>query len=1102
MKKILLTLFTVLAVVALAVSAAFYIMKKKNCGENGGNGGEGGGSYEYAIELKERFSGKVLQWQKTLGEVKRNIPKSVSSEGLNPRYPTYGTSLSGITDEEKDALLKESSLLIASDTTYDAMDENGNLFLGGEPTGKTLYKHASAAGMYYGDVSDDEPAVCEQITVNAIEQRNYVTGLYAPAGEVIKIEISEEDLAAIGGELLIAVGQVSHRNVVNNIWKARNDFSRMPVIGNKMKIKSTTAYAGFHLGGPIYIYPATFGKTFTVRISGAVKYARYTHGRTTREEVEEMKNYSAPYYDFEVWDLGVRFSGPARYGSFDYDNLVKTGDLWEKIVRTSRRVPCSANAAIGVGFVCDCFVAAGEACAFQGGHSWVNAPCSWLAGATNYDSMVTDGFWGVIHEFNHLYQSYGLENTKTNEVSNNATSLVSYALYTKISDKRSTDDNTLTGWNRYTDPSRSLRETLAAAENGKKQNSLNAYADILHAFGADVYTKAAGMQKVMGVDNWYEALSLATGYNFTYYFEKLLGQTVSQDKKSLYDDASKPTFVPVACVFQTGRSYFADGEKKYSQTVRPYLIDRGKPVEVNFNERLILPSDFSFEIKSVSVPDSGTFEKIAENVYRYVPDKAELSGNIYVTTELKSEEYGTQEVTLTLNFRQFDRNRIQIKKYSYDGETKYSTVEEALNADFAGYTKVEEYESGSTFINGLSRGQIGVAEGKIYIEKTGEYAICLRSGRGNNTLYLAVNDLSAMYPALSLDTDHIEFALDGEHVVKLSLNAGDYLFFKEITLSRHYADAFTELGLAYLGDPSPVMKTVPTRLLCTFDMLMPKNDFTSEERYKREYFTAESEMSDSSAHKLVEVNMNPWSESEGVQNIFDGNPDTFYHNERNNFINKDNPFILSADTGAVNRYNGIKIVSRKKGQLNLPSSFILYGSKDNESWTAVGEFNDLAISGNYVYASFETAEFRYYRLYVTDTKSATAGNKYVTIAGIELRYDYGGTEKSPYALAYYGEKQNDFYEEVGESSFGTLIKGAGKIKYTFNGNGLKLFVRQTSECVIKLTANGKTSEIKLSANGEKTAAFLLDGLTNGKNDIIIEVTSGIICIDSVVVYGE
>lgn len=81
-----------------------------------------------------------------------------------------------------------------------------------------------------------------------------------------------------------------------------------------------------------------------------------------------------------------------KYANFDYDNLFEVGNLWEKICRTSRLVPCSANAAIGVGYVYDCFVAAGAACAFQGGHSWINAPCSWLAGALDYESMTKMDF--------------------------------------------------------------------------------------------------------------------------------------------------------------------------------------------------------------------------------------------------------------------------------------------------------------------------------------------------------------------------------------------------------------------------------------------------------------------------------------------------------------------------------------------------------------------------------------------------------------------------------------------------------------------------------------------------------------------------------------
>lgn len=1045
------------------------------------------------------IDGKVKQINKTLGYTERNIPTTLSSEGLNSRYPTYGTSLADITDEEKDNLLEETSLMLASSSTYDSLDADGNYYLNGEPTGKKLYKHESAVGMYYGDVDDNERAVVEQITLCADEVRNYVTGLYAPAGEIVKIEISQEDLDAIGGELLVVVGQVSHRNNINNIWKARNDFSRMPIIANKLTVTSTTAYVGNPLGGPIYIYPSAFGKTFTVTVSGAVKYAHFIYGQTTREEVEQMKSYSAPYYDYEVWDLGVRLSGPSKYGNYDYENLVQVGELWEKIVRTSRQVPCSANATISVGYVFDCFVAAGAACAFQGGHSWVNAPCSWLSGATNYQSMVTDGFWGIIHEYNHLYQSYGMESGKTNEVTNNATSLLSYLSYTKISEKRSLNDGTLgDDWNRFTDASRSLRETLEGYEKGGVQQALNAYADLIHAFGTDVFTKATRMQAAYGVDGWYEALSLATNYNFTYYFEKILGQTLSQEKKDLYDGSERITFVPIATVFQTGRSHYEGNKEVFTQTMTPFVIDYGEKLQINFNENLILPSDFTFEIKSVSQPKNGKITKVSEGVYEYVPSGEEYSGEIKVVVGLASSSYSTRDVSLTLAFRQKHKNQVETFKYYYDGETSYSTVAEAVANDFAGYSKVEKNQKTSTFINGLANKQIGVVQGKIYIEKTGEYALCLRSGRGNNTLYISINDKNSLKQALSLDTNHVNWALTGEHVVTLELKEGDYVYFKEITLSRHAGDAFTELGIECLDDASPSMSTVKTGILYTFDGEKNDESFSSNAKYPRVYEIEEKlYTSSSSSHTAVSVNMGEWSSVEAFENIFDDDLNNYYHNERSNFVSEDNPFIMVADTGERGKYNNITITTRTSGQYNIPCTFKLYVSNDCEKWALAGEYVDLALNGNTVSANFDEREFRYYKLYVTDTKSVSSGNKYVTIAKIEFSYIFGGTELAPTALTYYSVGKKTFVKRVKLSSFGQVIEGDGKAEYVFSSDRFALVSCGDTPCKIKLSVNGKTHKIQCGVGRQVVFSEKFTSVKNKK--IKIEVLSGKLCVDSVIV---
>lgn len=1055
----------------------------------------------HLVATNTNFSGKVNQWSKTLGTVKRNIPTETKNEGLNARYPTYGTSLTNITDEEKDNLIAEDKLLRVSNSTYDMMDSEGNLYLNGTAIGRKLYKHTASENMYYGDVSDDEKAVIEQITITANEQRNYVTGLYAPAGEIVKIEISEEDLQAIGGELLVVVGQVSHRNNENNIWKARDDFKRMPVVANQFKITSTTAYVGNFLGGPIYLYPKTFGKTFTTTISGAVKYFHYIHGQTTKQEVQEMKNYSAPYYDFEVWDLGVRHSGPKLYASYDYDNLVKCGDLWEKIIRTSRQVPCSANSTIGVCYVYDCFVAAGEACAFQGGHSWINAPCYWLSGALNYDAMVTNGFWGVIHEYNHLYQSYGMESGKTNEVTNNATSLLSYVLYTKISEKRSCDDSTLGGdWNRFTDPSRSLRETLSFYEKGESTKALNAYADILHTFGTDIFAKATRLQKKYGTDGWYEALSLATDYNFTYYFEKVLGQTLSDDVKALYDTEDRIVFVPIATVFQVGRSFYDGGEEVFTKTVQPYCISRGESVEINFNERLILPKDFTYEIKSVSSPKSGTITKISNNVYKYTPGKDEYSGEIKIDVELASETYETRNVTLVLNFKQYDKNQVSQTKYTFAGDTKYASVKEAVANNFAGYTNKQEKTNTTTFMNGIANAEIGIVEGKIYIAQDGEYAVCLRSGRGNNTLYLAVNDEKSLKEVLSLDTNHVSFSLSGEHVVNLNLKKGDYVCFREITLSRGSADAFTELGIANLNESGATMKTVATNVLYMFGGTRDEREFVSEEKYAREYTeSVEVSCSGSSLHELVSVNMDSWDSAQGAENIFNSDIDSYYHNNRNNFVSEDNPFILIADAKNTDYFNTIKITSRTSGQYNLPSTFKLYVSKDCKTWELAGEFENLSLTGNSVVATFAEKEFRYYKLYVTDTKSQSSGNKYVTIASIELSDTFSGREISPNELEFYESKNQGFTEERTISTFGTIVKGDGKVTFSFSGTGIALMVRQDQTAKIRIKIDGNYYTAEINANNSKQLAFIARHFEDKKHELEIVVLSGKLCLDSVII---
>ena len=328
-----------------------------------------------------------------LGNVERHMP-TVADEGLE-RYPVYGQTLANATADEKKAILSEDSFLRASASTYDSMDSEGNLYLNGAATGRKLYKHTAAEGMYCGDVADDEQAIIKRITLDSRPSGNHLTGLYAPAGEVVKVEMSDEDFAKTGG-LIVYIGQVLANGQANNIWEAR-DFNRMPVIVNTMTTKASTSYVGSYLGGPIYIKPVNANTSFSVTISGAVSYSHFILGYTTEEEFEMNKESSAPYFDMEIWDRCVRHSGPKKYAeAFDYDDIYQAAVLWEKISTVSTQVPSGSNTAIGIDFLYDPFVAAGSMVAFVGRNT-VNCPLSSMSAALDYNTFVTLGALSLIH---------------------------------------------------------------------------------------------------------------------------------------------------------------------------------------------------------------------------------------------------------------------------------------------------------------------------------------------------------------------------------------------------------------------------------------------------------------------------------------------------------------------------------------------------------------------------------------------------------------------------------------------------------------------------------------------------------------------------------
>jgi len=158
----------------------------------------------------------------------------------------------------------------------------------------------------------------------------------------------------------------------------------------------------------------------------------------------------------------------------------------------------------------------------------------------------------------------------------------------------------------------------------------------------------------------------ASHYDMTYYYKELLGYTVSDTTLAAARDTKYSMFVPAASIYQTGRSYTYDGEKHYTETMKPYVIPYGTDFTIDLNKcvfdsgniyqggSIVLPEGFSYKIKSVSQPENGSLTDLGDNKYKFTPNESIYSGKIYVTLEVTKDDgaFAVDDIELALEFEQ------------------------------------------------------------------------------------------------------------------------------------------------------------------------------------------------------------------------------------------------------------------------------------------------------------------------------------------------------------------------------------------------------------------------------------------------------------------
>lgn len=1095
---------------------------------------------------------KVGYYAKILGTTKRTIPE-IKNEGLSV-YPVYGTTLTGITEEQRLAIYEESYYLTptglskASNDAYTAggsfnrIDKNGYLYLNDQPAldssgnHRKLYKHTTATNMFYGDVPNDEQAVIKTITYSP---RSYtkgygITGLYVPAGEVVKIEISGEDMRATNG-LTVHVGQALYNGQSNNIPYGK-DYNRMPNNLSSYEINQTlseydsatdtyTAYVGSYYGGPLYIRNET--ETFTVTVTGGLTYRHFILGYTSPEEFAKTSQSRVPYFDLEVWDSGVLHSCSLQYvKDFTYDDLYNAAVLWDKISAISTQVYNQ-----GTVFCYDPFTFVGAACAWPLRNS-VTSPSGWVSGALDYNTFLESGSWGNIHEYNHNYQIssngyWGLGDG--GEVTNNALNVIAYGMYTNVSAKRQLGnlDEGLSDWNKYTNPSWTLRDiTEGRYSNGQK--GLSVYANYYHSFGQDVMLSAIKSAGSNSVDNWLKATTDASGYDMTYYYKDLIGLEVSNETLSETAAKNYPMFVPVASIYQTGRSYTKGGVKSYSETARPYRIAANEEFEIDLGRytingndyvsgSIVMPDGFSYRIANVSTPDNGELAKISDTKYKYIPGAQKTSGKIYVKLEITKDDgaFDVDDVELVFEFEQtkeFNKNIIERTTYTFATANAYSSAKEAYEANYAGYTAVVEGDNDNTFSNGrvvqdcsaevwlesVNANQILEIKGKYYIKNAGKYRLALR-GRHDCVLYASTDgvnyNLAAEYTTNANGSP--DFPLTDGTYSDYNLAEGSWLYFKAVMLcqTKGGKNAFIGVGLGTFDQSGNVTVSKVNAY---------RNSYTLSDTFNADYYYEKSYTYDykdnvyySAIGEIIDAqNYSPWTPAEHLlSNLLDGDKNTYIHT--NYEASEEKQLVLTIDLKNEYTVNRLTLYSQARWDYHCPISFKIEGSLDGQEWFNVGSFNDLPVKNYSVCADFDECTIRYYR--ISFTKSS---NRYIIISEAELSrvFEINGAKQISLGDSSVIMK-GDWKASYEYSSYGHTYYGAkdSSVEYEFVGNRFGILTTDANSLYEVYIDGVLTPSISLKEDSGVLAGYISEELSNKKHTVIIK-SANKVKIDSLLIW--
>ena len=319
-----------------------------------------------------------------------------------------------------------------------------------------------------GAVPKDAPRIQKVVKIPLAQSRWNSTGIYAPPGEIIRVQVSSE---LKGAEVIIGC----HRDNIAN--SKREKTHRFPLISKTVKIDKTQVEVASPFGGLIYINVpdrAEWAKSHAkvrVEIEGGVESPLFVLGETTKAEWERLRDAPAPW-----GEIGGKNHYAAarteRFRNMDFETAKALAEYWDKAVELEDWLCGWAPRRSPERMVPDAEISAGSGHSgypYMGYLDWEE----W----TDLKKITTEGSWGHYHELGHNHQSGAWTFNGYGEVTNNVMGL--------LCEERLADIKLGSGRGWLGDLDGALAARLGPPAKEDARGNLAMYVPVLREFGWD-----------------------------------------------------------------------------------------------------------------------------------------------------------------------------------------------------------------------------------------------------------------------------------------------------------------------------------------------------------------------------------------------------------------------------------------------------------------------------------------------------------------------------------------------------------------------------------------------------------------------------------------